>query len=82
MLGSRRQSSPVLDSNSGVITASLKIPVALNLDEDIPFIEEEHGDGRYSLKQEAGPKRTSTPSSSATTTPPSESNNLNFKFLA
>jgi len=43
----RRQSSPVLES-SGVITASLKIPVPvpLNIDDsDIPYIEDEHLEG-------------------------------------
>ncbi|GLV35356.1 Rho GTPase activating protein at 102A [Carabus blaptoides fortunei] len=49
----RRQSSPILLDNSGVITASLKIPVqtsqqamSLNLDDsDIPYIEDSSGYG-------------------------------------
>jgi hypothetical protein len=51
----RRQSSPVLES-SGVITASLKIPVPvpLNIDDtDIPFIEDDHHDGLHSSHSHA-----------------------------
>jgi len=50
---SRQQSSPILDG-SGVITASLKVPVPLD-DSDTPFIEEDHFEtSRLVLKREEG----------------------------
>lgn len=60
----RRQSSPLLLDNSGVITASLKIPVqttTLNLDDsDIPYIEDgscSYSDLKKTQKPSAPPRR-------------------------
>jgi len=66
---SRRQSSPVLE-RSGIITASLKIPVPLNIDDtDIPFIEDDelHPHGR--LVQRSRGRSASTDSSAVARSP-------------